>query len=133
MSHYLYPVSKQWMVYHYSEQTTNFLSNSFACEYSEPDPYYPPDTFSLQPSPLELPEDEPTQCPQRPFLSSAVPFSSELQLDHISSSSADTARNSDVFRGTLDDLPIDMHSDTQDLAHDVFNYLESKGISKART
>ena len=103
-----------------------FLSNSFACEYSEPDPYYPPDTFSLQPSPLELPEDEPTQCPQRPFLSSAVPFSSELQLDHISSSSTDTARNSDVFRGTLDDLPIDMHSDTQDLAHDVFNYLESK-------
>ena len=103
-----------------------FLSNSFVCEYSEPDPYYPPDKFSLQPSPLEFPEDEPTQCPQRPFLSSAVPLSSELQLDHISSSSTATARNSDVFRGTLDDLPIYVHSDTQDLAHDVFNYLESK-------
>ena len=103
-----------------------FLSNSFVCEYSEPDPYYPPDKFSLQPSPLEFPEDEPTQCPQRPFLSSAVPLSSELQLDHISSSSTDTTRNSDVFRGTFDDLPIYVHSDTQDLAQDVFNYLESK-------
>ena len=103
-----------------------FLSNSFVCEYSEPDPYYPPDKFSLQPSPLEFPEDEPTQCPQRPFLSSTVPLSSELQFDHISSSSTATARNSDVFRGTLDDLPIYVHSDTQDLAHDVFNYLESK-------
>ena len=103
-----------------------FLSNSFVCEYSEPDPYYPPDKFSLQPSPLEFPEDEPTQCPQRPFLSSAVPLSSELQLDHISSSSTDTARNSDFFHGTLDDLPIYVHSDTQDLAHDVFNCLENK-------
>ena len=103
-----------------------FLSSSFVCEYSEPDPYYPPDKFSLQPSPLEFPEDEPTQCPQRPFLSSAVPLSSELQLDHISSSSTDTTRNSDVFRGTFDDLPIYVHSDTQDLAQDVFNYLESK-------
>ena len=103
-----------------------FLSNSFVCEYSEPDPYYPPDKFSLRPSPLEFPEDEPTQCPQRPFLSSAVPLSSELQLDHISSSSTDTTRNSDVFRGTLDDLSIYVHSDTQDLAHDVFNCLENK-------
>ena len=103
-----------------------FLSNSFVCEYSEPDPYYPPDKFSLQPSPLEFPEDEPTQCPQRPFLSSAVPLSSELQLDHISSNSTDTTRNSDVFRGTLDDLSIYVHSDTQDLAHDVFNCLENK-------
>ena len=103
-----------------------FLSNSFVCEYSEPDPYYPPDKFSLQPSPLEFPEDEPTQCPQQPFLSSTVPLSSELQFDHISSSSTATARNSDVFRGTLDDLPIYVHSDTQDLTHDVFNYLESK-------
>ena len=98
----------------------------FACEYSEPDPYYPPDKVSLQPSPLEIPEDEPTQCPQRPFLSSAVPLSSELQLDHISSSSTDTTRNSDVFRGTLDDLSIYVHSDTQDLAHDVFNCMENK-------
>ena len=99
-----------------------FLSNSFVCEYSEPDPYYLRDKFSLQPSPLQFPEDEPTQCPQQVFLSSAVPLSS----DHISSSSTDTTRNSDVFRGTLDDLPIYVDSDTQDLAHDVFNSLENK-------
>ena len=102
-----------------------FLSNSFVCEYSEPDPYYPPDKFSLQPSPLEFPEDEPTQCPQR-LLSSAVPLSSAFQLDHISSSSTDTTRNSDVFRGTFNDFPICVDSDTQYLAHDVFNSLENK-------
>ena len=33
----------------------HFLSDSFVCDYSEPDPYYLPDKSSLQPDQLQFP------------------------------------------------------------------------------
>ena len=107
-----------------------FLSNSFVCDHSEPDPYYLPAKFSQQPDPLQFPEDDPAKCQQRPFLLSAVYLSSAIavplsssdrQVDQVSASSVDTTRDSEAFLGILDEFSIHVDSDSQDLHHEVLN------------
>ena len=107
-----------------------FLSNSFVCEFSEPDPCYPPDKFSLHPSQLKFPEDDPAKIPQQPFLSSAVSLSSSVavplspsdrQVDQVSASSIDTTRDSETFLGILDESSIHVDLDSHDLHHEVLS------------
>ena len=107
-----------------------FLSNSFVCDYSEPDLYYLPAKLSVQRDPLRFPEDDPATCPQRPFLSSAVSLSSSVtvplsssdrQVDQVSASLIVTNRDSEAFLDILDEFSIYVDLDSQDLQHEGFN------------
>ena len=99
-----------------------FLSNSFVCEYSEPDLYYLPAKFFLQQDPFWFPEDDPTKIPQQPFLSSAVPLSpSDRQVDQVSASSIDTTRDSETFLGILDEFSIYVDLGSHDHHHKVLS------------
>ena len=102
------------------------LSNSFVCDYSEPDPSYLPDKFSLRPDQLQFPEDDLAKCPRRPFPSSAVPLSSsDLQDDQVSLCSRDTTWYSDAFLSILDEFSIYVDSVSHDLEHGHLNIPEN--------
>ena len=106
----------------------SLLSSSACVSYScELDQCRNPTHSSLQPDQLQFPGDcDPTQCPLQQFLSSAVPFSSsDLQVDHMSSSSTDTTRNSDAFLGILHEFSY-VDSGSQHLQHQVPNRPENK-------
>ena len=111
------------MGYNYTEQTTSFFQTVLYVSILSLIYITFPQSFFLQPDPLWFPEDDPAKSPQRPFLSSAVSFSSSVavplsssdrQVDQVSANSIDTTRDSETFLGILDEFSIYVDLDSHE-------------------